>query len=413
MSLKTWEELYRTIRRPSLPDTVTGFNMNLDRIIPVTARLLRSPLLSRPDLAELKNRLVHSMEYCTAGEWFVDDPDRYRQITRCFSRMGSCIIGGQAGIAALHLSRLGVNRVVCAAPCHGPESAAILKKAGVFLTGSAAPGPSADIVHHVFEYAPGLVPLAKGALPRNNRFIVSPVHEPSSVIVPEACMDRFLADVAPCSRAFLSGYQYLHTGEEFSLAVRAIAEMRAGNPLLRIHIEWVSAMDADVLDGCIRHILPHADSLGLNEHELLLLLRHLGLNVFPAGDNGMIILSPAQILRGAVALCQRLHLKRLHVHTFGYYVLVRAGDAGQSRNALLFAARELASAAGGAGTTISPDGMQALDKAEEIFGHASSPGIFAAGPFTVIVVPTLIAQGITRTTGLGDILSSTAFVADD
>ncbi|HEX3000824.1 MAG TPA: ADP-dependent glucokinase/phosphofructokinase, partial [Methanoregula sp.] len=232
MSLKTWEELYQAIRRPPLPDTVTGFNMNLDRIITVTGGFLRSPLLSRPDLAELKTRLINSMQYSTAGEWIIDDPERYQQIARCFFGMGSCTIGGQAGIAALHLSRLGVNRVVCAAPLHGQESAAILDEAGVFLSGSAAHGDDTDKVHLVFEYPPGLVSLAPGALPRNNRFIVSPVHEPSSVIVPGACMDRFLADIAPCNRAFLSGYQYLHTGKEFSSAACALAEMRAHNPLL-------------------------------------------------------------------------------------------------------------------------------------------------------------------------------------
>ncbi|NMB80163.1 MAG: hypothetical protein GYA23_13825, partial [Methanomicrobiales archaeon] len=39
-------------------------------------------------------------------------------------------------------------------------------------------------------------------------------------------------------------------------------------------------------------------------------------------------------------------------------------------------------------------------------------GIFTAGNYNLVAVPTLIARDITRTVGLGDILSSTAFVYD-
>jgi ADP-dependent phosphofructokinase/glucokinase len=417
MSLEQWEKLYRAIRQPLLKDTLTGFNMNLDRIIPVTRELLDGPSLSKNGLRELRERLITSMQYCTAEEWFVPDAEQYRQFTRSFSQQGNLIIGGQAGIAALHLSRLGVNRVICAVPYHGRESEAILKSRGIIVPDLIPSGHEGyDLEHLVFEYPPGLVPLAKGASPRNNRFIVSPAHDPSSVLLPDACMGSFLSASASCRRAFLSGYQYLRSADDFVTAAGQIAEIREINPDMRVHIEWVSVTDAVVLEGCLQHILPCADSVGLNENELHVLLRHLGTaGIFSdRGETGQ--LSPVPVIQGALKLFRHLNLMRLHVHTFGYYVLVRnnnRGDPAVSRNALLFAAREVASVAGGTGAALSSQGMQALSMAEGLLEPSVSPGIFLTEDCTVIVIPTLIAQDITRTTGLGDILSSAAFIADE
>jgi ADP-dependent phosphofructokinase/glucokinase len=417
MNPEQWQELYRTTKKPRLKDTVTGFSMNLDRIIPVTRDLLGSARFCHPDLTELRSRLIGSMRYSTAEEWFVADPDQYRRFSHHFTRSGSLAIGGQAGIAALHLSRLGVNRVVCAAPSHGRRSAVLLKNKGIVIPEfNAVPDTAVDTEHLVFEYAPGLVSPAKGVTPRNNRFIVSPVHKPSSVLVPEECMDRFLSACAPCQRAFLSGYQYLRSGTDFAVAADQIRRIRDQNPAMRIHIEWVSVMDEEILDGCIRYVLPCSDSLGLNEHELQILLRHLRCGALHHGPTGTEVLTPLQVVQGAVDLSAFLNIRRLHVHTFGYYILVladRTGGAEQSRNALLYAAREVASAAGGTGAGISQEGVNAVHAVGVAFGTPSSPGIFPTGSRTLIIIPTLIAREISRTSGLGDILSSTAFVGDE
>ena len=48
----------------------------------------------------------------------------------------------------------------------------------------------------------------------------------------------------------------------------------------------------------------------------------------------------------------------------------------------------------------------------EMFGPDETPGIFKENNRIVIFVPTYISQNVQKTTGLGDILSSTALVAD-
>ena len=409
----TWQKLYSEVRPPQLNPPVVGFNVVLDRIIPVTPALLESSLFSTPELSELRSRLLHSMHTCTAEEWFVADHEQYEKYTRIFSGTGNLVIGGQAGIAAVHLASIGVPDVFCIAHFMGPQTETILRNAGVnVLDFKDGAGNPSDAIHLVFEYPAGLVPVAEGIVPRNNRFIVSPVHKPDLALIPENLQAKFISGISQYTRAFLSGFQYLRTEEEFVLAAEQILFMKKNAGRMRIHVECVSVTDKTVTGGFIRHILPAADSIGLNEHEILLLL----LTVHPGNEYGnMEILSPVQLVNGALEISRICGLKRLHLHTFGYYILLIREDCARpadSRNALLFASLAAAYAAKGSCTDLSPVGISALKQIDDAFGPQQTPGIFLVDRYTIIVVPTIIAQNITKSSGLGDILSSTAFVAD-
>jgi ADP-dependent phosphofructokinase/glucokinase len=406
-----WQKLYQNVRPPLLNPLVVGFNVVLDRIIPVTPALLKSSLLNQPGLSELRSRLLHSMHTCTAEEWFVTDRELYEQYTRIFADTGNLAIGGQAGIAAIHLASIGVPDVLCIAHSVGPDTGTILRNAGVHVLDiNDRCGNSSDTTHLVFEYPPGLVPAADGVVPRNNRFIASPAHKPESALIPENSRDMFMTGIFPYTRAFLSGFQYLQTEEEFALAAEQILLMKKNASRMRIHVESVSVTDDAVIGG---FILPVADSIGLNEHELLLLLH----NLHPDDDEyGILgVLSPVQLVKGAIEVSRICDLKRLHLHTFGYYVLVLRKDCAHpavSLNALLFASLAAAQATKGTCTDISPVGICALEQIDDAFGPQLSPGIFLIDRYAIIIIPTIIAQNITKSSGLGDILSSTAFIAD-
>lgn len=414
MNSDTWQNLYRHVKAPQLDPAVVGFNVNIDRIIPVTPALPESPLLCQPDLFELRARLLHSMKNCTAEEWFVTDPARYLGFTRVFSGTGSLSIGGQAGIAAVHLSSIGVPDVLCITHSAGPETGKILIKANVrvLALNPETTGPE-DEIHLVFEYPPGLVPLAEGAISRNNRFIVSPACDPASAFIPGAIEGKVISAVSRYTRVFLSGYQYFSHDSEFVRAAGQIQHMKTDNPSMRVHVECVSVTDDAVIGGFARRILPVADSIGLNEHELLLLLHHLC-----PEDSAYDIsrhLSAHELVRGALFVCRKSGIRRLHLHTFGYYVLVikkESASPGDSLNALLFAALTTVRVAQGSTNEISPVGLRALEQIEKAIGPCQSPGIYVAGTHWIIVIPTIIAHNITKSSGLGDILSSTAFVAD-
>ena len=68
----------------------------------------------------------------------------------------------------------------------------LLRDAGVIpLTFEKKTGYPPDSIHIVFEYPPGLVPVANGVVPRGNRFIISPIHDPSTAIIPDGARTLF------------------------------------------------------------------------------------------------------------------------------------------------------------------------------------------------------------------------------
>jgi ADP-dependent phosphofructokinase/glucokinase len=411
MEDRIWHDLYRDLKPPSLGRIVVGFNVNIDRIVPVTENLLLSLPPVTGELALFRDRLERSMQTCTADELFVQDPVGYQQFIRHFS--GTSAIGGQAGIAAVHLASAGASEVICIAPSLGVTTQAMLRKAGVTIPGSdRVPAEQPDTVHLVFEYAPGIVPLAEGAMPRNNRFIISPVHDPSTVLPAGDLLRRFLDAAAVCDRAFLSGYQYLTSDREFLIAAGQLRAAKQQNPDLRIHAEWVTVENQEITGRFIRHILPFTDSLGLNEQELGFLYRCV--NPAASRDQGNAPVPADVLAHQAREICRSTGLVRLHLHTYGYYILVCKGSRypEKDRDALLYASLNAAPGTGGEEPGFVPEGQRALEDMAHVFGRGLSPGIFRAAEYHVIVIPSLITRGITRTAGMGDRISSLAFAGD-
>jgi ADP-dependent phosphofructokinase/glucokinase len=411
----TWAELYQSVKRPRACPVLTGFNANIDRIIPVTPELLHAlQNQAGPGFGALLKGLEHSMRYCSADELVIRDSSVFPAISGFFPTTGSLAPGGQAGIAAIQMRRLNIAPVTCAVPGAGPLTRRMLQDAGVNpLSFEPGTGDNPDRVHLVFEYEPGLVPVARGVVPRSNRFIVSPVHDPSDVIIPEEQESAFLEQIAGCRRAFLSGYQFLRTEQEFITAARQLVRIRSVHSRMRTHVECVSGVQPRILPLLLDNILKNTDSIGLNERELEIFTRALGGQEqrSPAAPQT----SPVALVQDAIALAHVTGVPRLHLHTFGNYILILKPGTGHpelSRNALLFAAHEAAGAAGESRPVLSQEGIRAYADIRTAFGPDESPGIFVTGDRIVVIIPTLIARPVQKTTGLGDIISSTAFVAD-
>jgi len=410
-----WEDLYQSVQKPQLDPVITGFNANIDRIIQVTPDMLRSfEQHAIPGFDAILPRLKQSMRYSAADEIFISEPSEYHILSASFSRSGNLSVGGQAGIAAVHLRKLGVPSVTCAAPGAGPQTCTLLKNAGVIpLTFEQEANHSPDVIHLIFEYTPDLVPLADRVLPRRNRFIVSPVHDSSTAIIPDASVNSFLEQIRACRRAFLSGYQYLRTEQEFVTAAKQIRLIRSVHPLMRTHVECVSGAGPGVISMIFRHILPYTDSIGLNERELGVFMQVLGAR--DPASAAVLPSSPVACMRDAIALADAFSVPRIHLHAFGYYILILKSETSKpevSRNALLLAARVTADTAGSGELVLSREGLLAYAAARQVFGPDETPGIFRMDDRVVVLVPTYISHNVQKTTGLGDILSSTAFVAD-
>jgi ADP-dependent phosphofructokinase/glucokinase len=196
-------------------------------------------------------------------------------------------------------------------------------------------------------------------------------------------------------------------------AASQIRLIRSVHPLMRTHVECVSGTGPDVIAMMLHHILPETDSIGLNERELGM-FTHVVRKEDPASLS-LVPSSPATNVRDAVTLADATGVSRIHLHTFGYYILILKSATAQpevSRNALLFAAKVTADAAGSGEQVLSGEGLQAYAEIREFFGPDETPGIFTIHDWIVFFVPTYISHNVQKTTGLGDILSSTAFVAD-
>jgi ADP-dependent phosphofructokinase/glucokinase len=391
---------------------MTGFNANIDQIIQMTPAMLES--LEQHTIRGIDivlPRLKQSLKYCSADEVFISEAALYRELLEAFSSCGTLSVGGQAGIAAVHLRRLGIPSVTCVVPAAGPQICALLKNADItLLTFESPAGYSSDSIHLVFEYSPDLVPLADGVVPRSNRFIVSPLHDPSTVIIPKDSVNSLQKQITACRRAFLSGYQYLRTQQDFVTAARQIRMIRNVHPLMRTHVECVSGANRNVMALMLEHVFPAADSIGLNERELGLFMQ-----VLRSSTPTDAPCSPVACVQDAVTLAGATGVSRIHLHTFGYYVLVlksEHSDPVVSRNALLLAARVAADTAGPGEQVLSRDGLLAYASVRDAYGPDEMPGIFRIDGHGVIIVPTYISQNVQKTAGLGDILSSTAFVAD-
>jgi ADP-dependent phosphofructokinase/glucokinase len=416
MNTGIWEKSYQSMKIPHMDPVITGFNANIDRIIQMTPALLRSfERHEVPGSDAILPRLKQSMRYSAADEVVISEPSVYQKLSEFFSRSGSLSLGGQAGIAAVNLRRLGIPSVTCAVPGAGPQTCSLLQDAGVIpLTFESEASARSDKPHLIFEYSPGLVSPAEGVVLRNNRFIVSAVHDASTVIMPDASMTIFLEQIHTCRRAFLSGYQYLRTEREFVTAARQIQQIRNVHPLMRTHVECVSGADTSVMAMMLRHILPVADSIGLNERELGMFTRVVRKE--DTASPSLVPSSPDINVRDAIALADVTGVPRVHLHTFGYYILILNSETVQpelSRNALLLAAKVTAASAGLGKQILSPEGLRAYAAIQEVFGPDETPGIFKENTRIVVLVPTYISQNVQKTTGLGDILSSTAFVADN
>ena len=410
-----WETLYQSVQKPHLDPVMTGFNANVDRVIRVNPALLRSfEQHEVPGFDAILPRLKQSMRYSAADEVFISEPSVYQKLSEFFSHSGILTMGGQAGIAAVNLKKLGIPSVTCAVPGAGLQTCSLLRDAGVVpLAFELEASTRSDVPHLIFEYSPGLVPPAEGVVLRNNRFIVSPIHDASTVIIPDASMKAFLEQIRSCRRVFLSGYQYLLTERDFVTASSQIRLIRSVHPFMRTHVECVSNADPGVIAMMLRYILPVTDSIGLNERELGMFTRVVRKE--DPKSPSLLPSSPSTTVRDAIALADATGVSRVHLHTFGYYIVILKSETAQpelSRNALLLAAKVTADTAGLGNQVLSREGLMAYNEIQQGFGPEETPGIFEENNRIVVFVPTYISYNVQKTTGLGDILSSTAFVAD-
>ena len=361
-------------------------------------------------------------------------------------------IGGQAGIMANQLAAFG-DLVLTYSSLLSPYQAGFFDKTVCFPvfkgkklvcmpSGKAAHKEHGTKVNWIFEFKFGEKIHFAGhdfAAPRSNRMIVSSFLH----YIPIFPEDLNLAQVGKTvDVAFLSGFQQLRDDKSFNKNLSAIQnqlkKLKSLNKKLFVHWEFVPLDDKGAGKKILQNISKSVDGMGLNEVELveaLTLLDHdKEADAIKKKENSY------TLYKGAVKLLKSLKLKRVHVHSFGFQILVLDNpypiNTEKCRDALIFSSilASLKALKGSEFVTrkefeahsIKPsqigfNQLRALEGGideERIKRHSSfnrkallESGIFELKDHFAIIVPAPIVQS-KSTVGLGDVISSMALACE-
>ncbi|MFX1513757.1 MAG: ADP-dependent glucokinase/phosphofructokinase, partial [Promethearchaeota archaeon] len=287
--------------------------------------------------------LLTSMLKGKALQWSTQSPELLGWIDTIFQGADEKRMGGQSGIITNLMARLKIEHVLIYTPFLSTEQALVFNKGNIFVpvneegilklkTPRRASKPTDPIkINWIFEYQEGLVFEFDGKMnqvPRTNRFILAsrpsglrPLFDPmTSSILPEI---GILVD-----RVIMSGYQYLRRNykngltykQYLDLAVRHLKMLKSQNPRLRIHMEFASIRDESIREEILRTISPQVHSFGCNEVEIIETLRILGLEQvaqkIEESENAQ------TLFKGILTLMEELKFERIHLHTLGYHIVM-------------------------------------------------------------------------------------------
>ncbi len=363
-------------------------------------------------------------------------------------------MGGQAGIVANQLAKLGVN-TVCYSPILSKQQARMYEKRNLFTPilqherlvfrkpQTAYRKDDPFKINWIFEFRKGDKITFNGKTiicPRSNRLIVASRPKEYVPLFTDEFEPHLHAIANSFDVFFLGGFQSFQKrmGEySFRHYLRKLkwqlTQLRK-NQKARFHLEYVAIHDKYMGKNIWPEILPFFDSMGINEVETSQLLKLAG--DYHAANELERHESPLNFYKALGRVFHKFKLKRLHGHTLGYFImLLRKDYIGYSLperfvNSLLFASRVADSRAyyGKPPSAadlrklrhlrISETGIAALKSFSfEYFGKKDEAirfmlnGICDAEDHYIIMVPTAIVKA-KATVGLGDTISSTAFVSE-
>ena len=469
----SWNELYERSLPENLakidqvPGVVLGFHATIDGVKAVRpaelAKILAEDEALRKEVldrlgqvpleinspADLVIGLLDSMQKGKALQLMIRSEETFNWTMDKFG-YDRLRIGGTSGNMANYLAPLGFAKIlVYANPLTKEQAELFIDKPNLFVLveedgkfvlkppRKAYEGEGVYAVHWIFEYPTDLkvkIPGLELTTPRANRYIAAwnPIN--NRLQVREDFKRGLLDRAADFSHFVISGFHILSenypdgsTYRECLLPVADyLGQLKEAAPHLKQHYEFASIASPKIRQGIVDLILPHVDSLGLNEVELCALLRNIGRASLAEDIEAQDTIQA--VLAGLVALMEHTKLNRIHLHDLGYYLCLQQKGfvppkqtrAGLLLAATLAAARSLtgriddkADIKEGLGVDLSPRGLsrlQALAAHLEADQGFLTEGIASYGPYDLVFIPTKIVPKPVLTVGLGDIISSSAFI---
>ena len=366
-------------------------------------------------------------------------------------------MGGQAGIIANLLARIGTKKVIAYTPYLSEEQSRYFadlpnlyypvvegKKLYLKHPKDAYNPTFKPKVNWIFEFEKDTVVDYDGinfTCPSNNRLIVSSRPKWLRIDMKPAVYRHIPEIEEGVDGAILAGYQMIKetyddgaTYETYvNKSVALIEKLKHINPDIKIHIEFTSISSKKIRKIILENIIKsHVHCFGLDTVEVANALNVLGHEKLASDILHDPYHSLPHIYEGARILLKELELTAVLIHSFGYYVCATTPEcplSGEQVQKSMFFASTLAAARAlhgqvngldsvddGLSVPVSSDGIQQLNQLKDYLGdkgiefcNGVSVGSECAD-CTISVIPTKIVPHPVATVGLGDVISTATFM---
>ena len=296
-----------------------------------------------------------------------------------------------------------------------------------------------EAIHWGFEFAQGTKIQLNGitlTAPRTSRFYPcwNPVNE--KLLLSPLFKKGVSHFIDQFSHFIVSGYQLLSpnypdgtTCIDYMLSTLSyLNELKVARPTLKLHFECDTIPVDAIRHGIRKHVLPQMDSMGLNEVELDYFIKDMHGQTLNQLDQEN---SVEYYFGGLVELATKSGLERIHLHNFDYYICLtkrsQRTSPKRTRQAMILSAVIAAQRAetGSVGNKTTFNSAKAISISEEglaqmaaLAKHISAPsnfmktGIAEYNDYNVIFLPTTVVSDPVSTVGLGDTISSIAFLSE-
>ncbi|XP_071396253.1 ADP-dependent glucokinase [Centroberyx affinis] len=326
------------------PKVAVGFGGCVDLIVDGVSLLnkIGLPPTDQPlhhDYIDNAQQLAQSFAYFfapgAAAERFVMNDTLFSELVEASRELpgNRWSVGGNAPVMAGRMATEGCD--VLLGGSFSPDFTDVLSQ-HITVAGNIVEEPD---IHLILEYPSG-ASWGHYTSRRANRYIVhSDDHNPYL-----ASMEDFaekLGDFNP-DLLVVGGLQMMdsfpfQSGERQALLSRLATLLTSSTPRIGVHFEMASFVEEDLMEDLLRLVIPHADSLGMNEQELPNLLSLLkGSNVTVLSDPNPRVATVLDQMRELYRLVNQRHqdaqdssgesdtkpLTRLHVHTLAFQAMI-------------------------------------------------------------------------------------------
>jgi len=282
-------------------------------------------------------------------------------------------------------------------------------------------GEEESCLHYIYEFPRGYKVLDFEA-PRENRFIGAADDYNTTLFIRDEFRENFEEIASRGKLAIISGLQAL-TEENYSEpfeTIRANLDV-LGEKNIPAHLEFAFTPDETVRKA-ILDLLPKFWSVGLNEVELASVMEVMGEKELAEKLLANDPVDPLAVTEAMLKLAERTGVKRVHFHTYGYYLALTSYKGEFVRDALLFAALAAAAKAKLGDVPSIAEVVNAMDvpvnerakPVEEalVREYGMAKGIAEVDGYQLAFIPTKIVARPKSTVGIGDTISSSAFVGE-